>query len=62
MTGDEALAMLVDAAAEIAAWYRQGGDPTTDRYLWIHDELAIAVDAYRQHQAAAAYQEKTPKA
>jgi len=62
MTGDEALAMLVNAATELAHWYRAGGSADTDRYGWLMDELAIAVDVYRQHQAAATYQEKTPKA
>jgi len=49
MTGDEALAMLVNASTEIAGWYRQGGNPITDRYGWLMDELAIAVAVYHQH-------------
>jgi hypothetical protein len=58
MTGDEALAMLVSSAGELAGWYRNGGNPETDRYMWLMDELAIAVDVYRQHHDTDIYQEK----
>lgn len=50
MTGDDTLATLVDSATELAAWYRQGGNPQTDRYTWLMDALATAVTIYHQHQ------------
>ena len=61
MTGDEALAMLVNSASELAGWYRNGGNPMTDRYAWLMDELAIAVAVYRQHHDTETYQETAGK-
>ena len=47
MTGDEALAQLLEAAETVSDWYRQGGNPDAPIYKTLMSNLDRWVQVYR---------------
>ena len=42
---------IVDAATVLVSWYRGGGNPDTERYKWLMDSLATAVEVHWRQEA-----------